>query len=535
MKLPFELDSLNFGLFSPCSTTYTALGALTAVLIVVYSYSIAKDRKRRGRTPYPPGPKGELLFGNARQIPPQKQWEHFAKWREEYGPLVFMRILSTPYIVINSGKVAFELLDKRSGIYSDRPQSIMAMELVGWDFNMTLVPYTTPNDKWRRHRRVMHQALNSRAVDKYKSMQLAETHLFLQRVVDNPENLDPDVRRLAGSTIMKMAYGYTVKADDPYVHMVEHAVDGLTQTLGVGFLVDALPFLKYVPGWFPGAGFKTLAKEWRVSTRGILEKPWAHLMDEYYAGKARESYCTTLLEAHGGPACDAEMQETIKETSAVIYAAGADSTLSLICSFFLAMVLHPNVLKRAQEELDRVVGSDRLPTFEDRPNLPYVDCVIRETYRWNPAAPIGVAHRLTQDDVYEGMFIPEGTTILPNIWGMMHDPELYGEDHLDFRPERHEGLSEKRFKETDPRNFAFGFGRRICIGQYFADNALFIALSSIMHCLDIRKKIGPDGKVVEPKVEYPHFVGHPAPFDCDIKLRDEKKGLLIREAIADGR
>jgi hypothetical protein len=129
MKLPFDLDSLNLGLAAPCPSTYTALGALTAALIVFYSNSIAKDKKRRGGLPYPPGPKGEFLYGNARQIPQKKPWEFFAKLREEYGPLVFMRILNSPYVVMNSGKVAFELLDKRSSIYSDRPQSIMAMEL----------------------------------------------------------------------------------------------------------------------------------------------------------------------------------------------------------------------------------------------------------------------------------------------------------------------------------------------------------------------------------------------------------------------
>jgi cytochrome P450 len=96
--------------------------------------------------------------------------------------------------------------------------------------------------------------------------------------------------------------------------------------------------------------------------------------------------------------------------------AGADSTSSLISSFVLTMTLYPEIQKRAQDEIDRVVGRDRLPTFEDRAELPFLECIMRELYRWNPAAPMAVTHRLMKDDEYEGYFIPGGTTVIPNIW-----------------------------------------------------------------------------------------------------------------------
>ena len=80
------------------------------------------------------------------------------------------------------------------------------------------------------------------------------------------------------------------------------------------------------------------------------------------------------------------------------------------------MTLYPEIQKRAQDEIDRVVGRDRLPTFEDRAELPFLECIMRELYRWNPAAPMAVTHRLMKDDEYEGHFIPGGTTVIPNIW-----------------------------------------------------------------------------------------------------------------------
>ena len=85
-------------------------------------------------------------------------------------------------------------------------------------------------------------------------------------------------------------------------------------------------------------------------------------------------------------------------------------------SFFVAMMNNPEIQRKAQAEIDRVVGSDRLPTFEDRSHLPFITCIVWECLRWNPVAPFGVPHASVQDDVYEGYWFPKGTTIVPNIW-----------------------------------------------------------------------------------------------------------------------
>lgn len=85
-------------------------------------------------------------------------------------------------------------------------------------------------------------------------------------------------------------------------------------------------------------------------------------------------------------------------------------------SFFLAMALNPDALKKAQAELDMVVGPHRLPTHDDRDDLPYVNAVVKETLRWQTAVPFSIPHKITEDTVYNGYFIPAGTTIVPNSW-----------------------------------------------------------------------------------------------------------------------
>ena len=80
------------------------------------------------------------------------------------------------------------------------------------------------------------------------------------------------------------------------------------------------------------------------------------------------------------------------------------------------MALNPRVLRKAQEELDRVVGSDRLPDFSDQVDLPYTSAIVKEVLRWGCPVPIGVVKRVVVDDTYNGYFIPAGTTIIENIW-----------------------------------------------------------------------------------------------------------------------
>jgi cytochrome P450 len=148
------------------------------------------------------------------------------------------------------------------------------------------------------------------------------------------------------------------------------------------------------------------------------------------------------------------------------------------------MIAFPEVQRRAQAELDTVVGRDRLPTFDDAPHLPYVRAVIEEVLRWRPSTPLGVPHAATEDDWYEGMFIPKGTICIPNVWHCNRDHTVFGEDADKFRPERHmdeHGQLLSGSTETiQAGHVTFGFGRRICVGKHLAKDTLFISTARIL-------------------------------------------------------
>ncbi|KAG9311161.1 cytochrome P450 [Chiua virens] len=159
------------------------------------------------------------------------------------------------------------------------------------------------------------------------------------------------------------------------------------------------------------------------------------------------------------------------------------------------MTVHQDVQKRAQAELTSLLGSSRLPTLEDQPNLPYLDALIREIHRFNPIINL-VPHSALYDDEYEGYRIPKKTWIMCNVWSMTHDPTIYPDPDV-FRPERHLDAS-----VTDPRSFTFGFGRRSCPGVHFASAHNFLVISRILALFDIKPVTGSDGREHVPELEY---------------------------------
>ena len=171
--------------------------------------------------------------------------------------------------------------------------------------------------------------------------------------------------------------------------------------------------------------------------------------------------------------------------------AGAETTSTTLSWWMLSMIAFPKVQLRAQAEIDAAVGRDRLPTFADTPRLPYVRAIIREVLRWRPTAPFSIPHAATNEDWYEGMYIPKGTICVSNVWHCNHDQAVFGDDADDFRPERHLDEDGKLLPGPIETNQAghvtFGSGRRICVGKDLANESLFIATVRMLWALNLER------------------------------------------------
>ncbi|KAI0826663.1 cytochrome P450 [Trametes gibbosa] len=197
------------------------------------------------------------------------------------------------------------------------------------------------------------------------------------------------------------------------------------------------------------------------------------------------------------------------------------------------MVQYPDVARKAQEALDDVTRMTRLPTFEDRDALPYIDAVFSECMRWTSPVPLGLPHRVMEDDVYNDMAIPKGALVLANVWSISRNPVLFPDPDA-FIPERYlEQTDEATARKRDPRSFIFGFGRRKCPGMHLADASLWLAIARLLATFDFGKAKDAEGRDIEPQPEYNDASFRLLePFPCVIRPRSERAAQLVHDALS---
>ncbi|KIK66003.1 hypothetical protein GYMLUDRAFT_239665 [Collybiopsis luxurians FD-317 M1] len=515
------------------------LCAVTAFILIYLLRPHRNDRNPKSQ--FPPGP---TING----MPTYDSWLQYREW----GPLVYIH--SQNVLIINHLQVATDLLEDRARIYSDRETSVM-LDLSGLaDFILGMQRYS---DKWRKHRKVFQQNFRQATISCFHPTQYKEVHLFLRAMITAPSNFMQHTMALSQRTIYSAIYGLDIDPDDDIARKTAEVVQGIFSVIllnGAFPVVERFPWLRHLPSWFPGCHFKRLTDRSRQRLMEAKTIPFDLAVNNLKTG-SKTSLIAELASQHEG---NPEMIEAIQAMGTTSSLAGADTvrdsslqldiaacmyqTAGSIGSFLLAMVMHPDAQVKGQEEIDRVVGKDRLPTFEDRQSLPFVESIYQEVMRLDPPVPLGVSHASIEDDFYRGYHIPKGCVIIPNVWAMNRDPELYPEPDK-FLPDRFFNSPEGPF--IGVRNIpAFGFGRRffflspdyksllklyrVCSGRYMADNTVWLAIVSVLATLTLGKAKDDEGKEIDISGEFSHgFFRHPEPYKCSIVPRT----LLAKELI----
>ncbi|KAJ7080682.1 cytochrome P450 [Mycena epipterygia] len=484
-------------------------------------------RNARNKLPLPPGPKKLPFFGNLFDLPVAFQWETYMRWSKEYqSDIIHLNLAGTSLIVLSSLEATDALLEKRSSKYSDRGDLPMVSELMGWDFNIALMKY---GDEWRIHRRLFNQAFNIKASQKYQPQEVAATHALLVRMLQAPDAFMDHFRHMAGEVIMSVAYGIKVlPSDDPYVTLAHKAAhtSGIAAVPGA-YLVNTIPILKHVPSWFPGAGFKRQAKEWRKLARSMLEEPFAETKRQMESGTAPPSFSANSLNAMNDSDKLYYQEHHVKATAGTMFIGGSDTTISALNTFVLAMLANPDAQRKAQAEIDGVTSQKYLPTFNDEASMPYVAALVKEVLRWKNVTPFALPHILMADDEYRGYRLPAGSIVIGNTWAILHDEAMYPDPYA-FKPERFlvDGKLNPAAKYPDS---AFGFGRRLCPGRHMATSSIWITVASILATFNIGKAVDDEGHVIEPSYEYVSAViSTPLPFKCSITPRSPEAVALIQ-------
>ncbi|EXJ63763.1 hypothetical protein A1O7_00098 [Cladophialophora yegresii CBS 114405] len=471
--------------------TYTLIGAILIGVLAVPVLLVLVDYVRvlRIRQRLPPGPFPFPLVGNFFQIPKHKPWIEFEQWSKHYNnPMFTIWQGHRPTIMCNDIWTISDLLDKRANIYSSRPQMIAMGDMINaTESNQVCLVY---GDKWRHHRRLMHTATGSQAIRPWREIQANESKILIRDLMDRPDDFVMSIERYSCSIVSIIGWGRRIdKINDYVAQMALKAMEGVDLIIPGLFLVESIPILNRLPAWLswiypmPRQAFKFAQHLQRYFV--ALSKEGAQMPEDNFAKRLfQEQEKNNITD------------EEISTLTSNLIGGGVDTTSGTIISFILAMCVFPDRMKKAQEELDRVVGQDRVPDWSDEPNLPYVKAVVNETLRWRTVTILGgIPHAPTQDDEYNGYLIPKGTPITGNVWAIHRHPREFPEPD-NFRPERFLNGLERPYPNKQGHN-AFGWGRRVCSGQPLAEQGLYLTIATLLWAFDFKPGLDENGKEVK--------------------------------------
>ncbi|KAJ7483833.1 cytochrome P450 monooxygenase [Mycena galericulata] len=445
--------SLASILLPPLSATALWYGLLPLVSATTLWYV-------RGRRTAAPGPPKLPLIGNLFDIPTRRELLAYNDMADKYGPFVHLSVLGKQIFVISSARILLELFGTRGANYSGRPHSAMLHDLMDLKWIFAFKSYGT---SWRDSRKMFHTQYQESVLPDLQPIQLKSARTMLRTVLASPNDLFKHLHLHVGGCLMEITYGPdTAPQTSRLISMADDVITAWSKVAVPGsYLVDVLPVFRFIPEWLiPGGGFRKEARICRAKANEAREAPFKRVQAEMDAGTAPPSFVANLLASLGSKA-DPEM---IKTCAGTVYFAGTEALSVCLQAFVMAMVAYPDVQKKAQTELDNVVGKDRLPDFSDQSSLPYCNAIVKEVLRWNPPAPLASPHLSVNTDIFEGYEIPAGSIMVSNLWKILNDPEIFPNPRQ-FRPERflaseYGGELPREVLET--LEIVFGPGRRIC-------------------------------------------------------------------------
>ncbi|KAF1933770.1 putative O-methylsterigmatocystin oxidoreductase [Didymella exigua CBS 183.55] len=479
---------------------------LVVVVILIIAYWIKRQRRQAS---LPPGPPRLPIIGNLHQLPSKDQWTVYKQWVDTYGPLVSAKFGGTDVVIIGDYDTAKELLDKRGGIYSDRPRMVMAGELVCKNHQILLKPW---GEDYLLHQRLEAPILRPRASACYNTVIDLESKQLLFNMLTTSDFVG-QYQRFTASVMYVLTFGMRIATGKEWQFQRSlQCLQNFIKALEVGaWIVDALPILNYLPEVL--APWKRTAKIWsqdwedlhKRNMQDALVRPGWNWSKDLCGAKEAQQMDPLDISWDLGVVCDA----------------GIETTHCTLEIFTLACISYPDWISTAQRELDEVVGPNRLPDFEDLDKLPYIQAIIEENFRWRHILPAGVPHKTIRDDTYKGFLIPKGAMIIPLFIAMRNDKALFDKP-AEFIPERWLG------KQQQAGNF--GYGRRMCTGRHIARTSLSISIARLLWAYNIKSKNGQRNVVSDTESFTSGFVNTSKHFEAVFEVRSEKHKDVVELA-----
>ncbi|KAK8445864.1 hypothetical protein SEVIR_9G399900v4 [Setaria viridis] len=492
---------------SSSSSSSSSLGAvLAAALLLVTVLCRRRSSTTRSRKyNLPPGPRPWPVIGNLNLIgslPHRSIHELSAR----HGPLMSLRFGSVPVVVGASVDAARFILKTHDVAFIDRPKMASGRYTA---YNFSDIVWSPYGAYWRQARKLWQTKLfSARQLRSQEHVRLEEVRDLLRGLHGLAEGrvavaLKEHLLMLNLNVISRMALGRKYVGEGTAGSPVSPAefrwmVDELFVLNGVFSIGDFIPWLNCLDLQGYIARMKRLGK--------MFDRFLEHVVDEHNERRRREGegfvakdMMDLLLELSDDPSLEVPIERDGVKGFALDLIAGGTDTSAVATEWAMSELLrNPEVMAKATEELDSVVGHGRLlVTEEDIPKLPYLEAVVKETFRLHPVTPL-LAPRLSREDASStggggGYDIPAGTLVFVNIWTIGRDPAVWGRAAEEFRPERFVGSSVD-VKGQDLELLPFGSGRRMCPGYTLGLKMVQLTLANLLHAFAWRL---PDGVAAE--------------------------------------
>ncbi|KAI3451543.1 hypothetical protein Pfo_008208 [Paulownia fortunei] len=477
-------------------------GAIVFFFLFYYSLLWFRSTKPKNGTKAPPEAGGAWPFighlhliggGSSAKLP------HFnlGALADKYGPVFTIRLGVHRALVVSSWELAKELFTTFDMVVSSRPR-LRAADHMSYNFAMFgFSPYGT---YWREMRKLVSvELLSSRRVELLRHMRVSETAQFINELYklweekkDGSGSVLVDMKQWFGdlnlNVVLRMMAGkrfHGGKADAEETRRCREVMRDFFHLAGLFVAADALPYL----GWLDIGGYEKKMKENIKEMDGIVGGWLAEHREKKNSGEDKpQDFMDVMLSVLQGADIEGpyDADTIIKATCEMLIAGGTDTT-SIMLVWALSLLLNNrHVLKKAQEELDEHIGRDRRVIESDINNLVYLQAIAKETLRLYPAGPLGGTREFSEDSNVGGYHVPKGTWLIVNLWKLQRDPHVWGEDSLEFKPERF--LSTHKNMDVKGHDFElipFGAGRRICPGSSFGLDVLHLVLANFLQAFEL--------------------------------------------------
>ncbi|OPJ72501.1 cytochrome P450 1B1 [Patagioenas fasciata monilis] len=440
---------------------------------------LLQQRRRQGQRRAPPGPFPWPLIGNAAQLGSAPHLS-FARLANTYGAALI----------------------RQGAAFAGRPP-FPSFQLVSGGLSLAFGGYS---ELWKLHRRAAQATRHL----------LGEARALVALLVRGSAGgafLDPSrVLVVAVANVMSaLCFGRRYSHGDGEFLRLVGRNEQFGRAVGAGSLVDALPWLQRFPSPVRAAyrAFRDLNRDFYGFVRGKFLQHQRSLRPGAAPRDLMDAFIRLQRE-------QPRLQvEHVPATVTDIFGASQDTLSTALHWLLIFLIRYPNVQAKMQEEVDRIVGRDRLPCAEDQPHLPYIMAFLYESMRFSSFVPVTIPHATTTNTFIMGYLIPKDTVIFVNQWSVNHDPAKWSNPE-DFDPTRF--LDENGFinKDLTSSVMIFSVGKRRCIGEELSKMQLFLFTSILVHQCNFTANPNED-----PKMDFIYGLTiKPKPFTLNVTLRD---------------